>query len=106
MRPKRLSSEQENPGIDVMIDCQDGVNPDAAEPLPEGLAATLRAAALAALPEKIRGDAQLCVTLSDDATLAALNERWRHKQGPTNVLAFPLLSLTPEALPPPGAGAS
>lgn len=33
--------------------------------------------------------AELSLVLADDATVAALNERWRHRAGPTNVLAFP-----------------
>lgn len=48
------------------------------------------AAARAALTEagaRLRG-AELSLVLADDATVAALNERWRHRAGPTNVLAF------------------
>jgi len=33
--------------------------------------------------------AELSLVLADNATVAALNERWRHRSGPTNVLAFP-----------------
>lgn len=49
------------------------------------------AAARAALTEagaRLRG-AELSLVLTDDVTVAALNERWRHRPGPTNVLAFP-----------------
>jgi probable rRNA maturation factor len=49
------------------------------------------AAARAALTEagaRPRG-AELSLVLADDVTVAALNERWRHRPGPTNVLAFP-----------------
>jgi probable rRNA maturation factor len=41
-------------------------------------------------------DAALSVLLCDDATIAALNGRWRGQEKPTNVLSFP-------ALPPQGA---
>jgi probable rRNA maturation factor len=32
---------------------------------------------------------EICVTLSDDRSVAALNGRWRGKGAPTNVLSFP-----------------
>jgi len=41
-------------------------------------------------------NAELSVLLCDDATIAALNGRWRGQEKPTNVLSFP-------ALPPQGA---
>ncbi len=44
-------------------------------------------AALAHAGRKL-GAAELSVVLADDATVAALNARWRHRAGPTNVLAF------------------
>jgi rRNA maturation RNase YbeY len=34
--------------------------------------------------------AELSIALVDDATGARLNERWRHRSGPTDVLAFAL----------------
>ncbi|MBM4228139.1 MAG: rRNA maturation RNase YbeY [Gammaproteobacteria bacterium] len=36
-----------------------------------------------------RRDAALTVRLVDDAESAALNLRWRHREGSTNVLSFP-----------------
>jgi len=33
---------------------------------------------------------ELSIALVDDATGAALNERWRRRRGPTDVLSFPL----------------
>src|SRR5262249_5714104 len=38
-------------------------------------------------------NAELSVLLCDDATIAALNGRWRGQERPTNVLSFPALSL-------------
>lgn len=35
-------------------------------------------------------DAELSVLLTDDATISDLNRRYRGKEGPTNVLAFPM----------------
>lgn len=48
----------------------------------------------ASLPLK----AELNVVLMDDKGIAHLNETWRHKKGPTNVLAFPVppLALHPD----------
>jgi rRNA maturation RNase YbeY len=42
---------------------------------------------LAALGE---GEAELSVALLDDASVAALNQGWRGRRGPTDVLAFAL----------------
>jgi probable rRNA maturation factor len=39
--------------------------------------------------------AELCVKLVDEATIAELNEKWMDKQGPTDVLAFPMDELRP-----------
>ena len=61
-----------------------------------GLAALVRRAARAALDDnrwRAAGidfdDAHLAVALLDDARMAALNERYRGRSGPTNVLSFP-----------------
>jgi probable rRNA maturation factor len=50
----------------------------------------VRRAARAALDKAgpKRGSVELSVVLANDETVAALNERWRHRVGPTNVLAF------------------
>jgi len=42
---------------------------------------------------RLRREASLTVRLVDAVEGAALNERWRGKQGPTNVLSFPLSGL-------------
>ena len=51
----------------------------------------LRRRAGAVLRALGRQDAEVSVTLVDDADIAALNEAWRGKQGPTDVLSFSLL---------------
>ncbi len=59
-------------------------------------------AALAAL-DAAGVDAARCsvsVMFSDDAEIAALNQRFRGKEGPTNVLSWPAFALIP---PAPGA---
>jgi probable rRNA maturation factor len=39
--------------------------------------------------------AELCVKLVDEPTIAELNEQWMEKEGPTDVLAFPMDELRP-----------
>lgn len=41
-----------------------------------------------ALPEQSQ-DAELVIRLVDEAESAALNQQFRHKSGPTNILSFP-----------------
>ena len=37
----------------------------------------------------LRDGGEICLTLTDDAAIAALNREWRGKDMPTNVLSFP-----------------
>ena len=39
--------------------------------------------------------AELCIKAVDEDTIAALNEQWMDKEGPTDVLAFPMDELRP-----------
>ncbi len=39
--------------------------------------------------------AELCVTAVDEDTIAELNVKWMEKEGPTDVLAFPMDELRP-----------
>ncbi|WP_121256461.1 rRNA maturation RNase YbeY [Nocardioides ferulae] len=39
--------------------------------------------------------AELCIKAVDEATIAELNEQWMDKEGPTDVLAFPMDELRP-----------
>ncbi|MBD8870012.1 rRNA maturation RNase YbeY [Nocardioides donggukensis] len=39
--------------------------------------------------------AELCIKAVDEATIAELNGRWMEKDGPTDVLAFPMDELRP-----------
>ena len=39
--------------------------------------------------------AELCIKAVDEATIAGLNEQWMDKEGPTDVLAFPMDELRP-----------
>jgi len=42
--------------------------------------------------------AELCIKAVDEATIAQLNEQWMEKEGPTDVLAFPMDELRPGLL--------
>lgn len=54
------------------------------------LEAIVEGAARATLRDRGVEDGELSVTLLDDAGMAALNERWKGREGPTDVLAFAL----------------
>lgn len=81
------------------------------EPAGEVLIAIQRASTLRGLPTNaemrrwithavrhLRSDATLTVRIVDTEEGAALNQRWRGRQGPTNVLSFPVSGL--EAVAP------
>jgi probable rRNA maturation factor len=44
---------------------------------------------------RVHPQAELCIKLVDEPTIAELNERWMDKDGPTDVLAFPMDELRP-----------
>ncbi|MCH1868444.1 rRNA maturation RNase YbeY [Nocardioides sp. CFH 31398] len=44
---------------------------------------------------KVHPGAELSVTAVDESAMAELNERWMDKEGPTDVLAFPMDELRP-----------
>ena len=39
---------------------------------------------------RVHPQAELCIKAVDEPTIAALNEQWMEKEGPTDVLAFPM----------------
>ena len=43
----------------------------------------------------VHPQAELCIKAVDEDTIAQLNEQWMDKQGPTDVLAFPMDELRP-----------
>jgi len=51
--------------------------------------AVVRSAALMAADHEEAAHADITILLTDDATVAELNARFRDKAGPTNVLSFP-----------------
>jgi probable rRNA maturation factor len=44
---------------------------------------------------RVHPQAELCIKLVDEGTIAELNERWMEKEGATDVLAFPMDELRP-----------
>jgi probable rRNA maturation factor len=44
---------------------------------------------------RVHPQAELCVTAVDEETIAELNVKWMEKEGPTDVLAFPMDELRP-----------
>ncbi len=44
---------------------------------------------------RVHPQAELCIKAVDEATMAELNEQWMEKEGPTDVLAFPMDELRP-----------
>lgn len=47
---------------------------------------------------RVHPEAELCIKAVDEPTMAQLNEQWMEKQGPTDVLAFPMDELRPGLL--------
>ncbi|MFT4287042.1 rRNA maturation RNase YbeY [Nocardioides sp.] len=44
---------------------------------------------------RVHPQAELCIKAVDQETIAELNEQWMEKEGPTDVLAFPMDELRP-----------
>ena len=44
---------------------------------------------------RVHPQAELCIQAVDEDTIAELNEQWMEKEGPTDVLAFPMDELRP-----------
>jgi len=44
---------------------------------------------------RVHPQAELCIKIVDEATIAELNQRWMGKEGATDVLAFPMDELRP-----------
>lgn len=67
-----------------------------------------RLARLVLEEEGLPDDTEVAILFVDDAQMADYNERFMNRQGPTDVLAFPLEDLEPGQVPevPPGAPVS
>ncbi len=49
-------------------------------------------------------ETELGITFTDDAAISTLNGQWRGKEGPTNVLSFPVIDIEPGDPFPPALG--
>ena len=56
---------------------------------------TQRLAAFVLDAMRVHPQAELCITAVDEDTIAELNAKWMEKDGPTDVLAFPMDELRP-----------
>ncbi|HEX2894038.1 MAG TPA: rRNA maturation RNase YbeY [Marmoricola sp.] len=56
---------------------------------------TQRLAAFVLDRMRVHPQAELCITAVDEDTIAELNAKWMEKEGPTDVLAFPMDELRP-----------
>ena len=65
-------------------------------------AATIRRRAEKMLGHLDLGAVELSIALVDDATIRTLNREYRHKDKPTDVLAFPLEDVAPGSAPEGG----
>ena len=70
--------------VDISIPCKSW-----RRALPRAGALARRAAAAALAEARHKGAAELSLMLTNDATVAALNAKYRGRKGPTNVLSFP-----------------
>jgi probable rRNA maturation factor len=86
-----LSDTQTQPAVTVEVSIRDGV--PTVLPIEECRRILAAAVIAAAAPS----DSSITLTLADDSELAALNAEHMGKEGPTDVLSFPLLP--PSAFP-------
>ena len=56
---------------------------------------TQQLAAFVLMRMRVHPQAELCITAVDEDTIAELNAKWMDKDGPTDVLAFPMDELRP-----------
>ncbi len=63
--------------------------------LPLDVQATSRLARFVMDRMRVHPLAELCIKAVDEPTIAELNEKWMEKEGPTDVLAFPMDELRP-----------
>lgn len=86
--------------IDILVETDDW--PEEAE------LSTLAHAAIAAVWDELAGgnqpDSELSLVFTDDAAIKELNNDWREKDKPTNVLSFPAFPIKPGQKPGPMLG--
>ncbi|EJN05234.1 rRNA maturation RNase YbeY [Phyllobacterium sp. YR531] len=74
----------------------------------EALLSNLSSAAIAAVWDELAAgkqpDSELSLVFTNDASIKELNNDWRHKDKPTNVLSFPAFPIKPGQKPGPMLG--
>ena len=88
--------------IDIVLSRDSSAWPDEAKL--SGLSEKIVTAAAKELRLKSSNPCELSLVFSDDATVKALNAKWRGKDKPTNVLSFPAFPLKPGGKLPPLLG--
>ena len=81
-----MTAGEQDMSIEVLNESGDGVD----------VTALSRLARFTMDQMRVHPMAELCIKLVDEATIAELNEKWMEKEGPTDVLAFPMDELRPE----------
>jgi probable rRNA maturation factor len=87
--------------IDAILVVEAGKWPDAS--VLERLVTNAIEAALAETGAQ-GSETELGITFTDDSSIATLNGEWRAKEGPTNVLSFPVIDIEPGDPFPPALG--
>lgn len=88
--------------VDLVVEIEAGDWPPVS--LLDALTRRAVAASFAELGLSPQPSPELSLTFTDDAHIASLNAHWRGKDGPTNVLSFPLVQLRPGVRLPPMLG--
>jgi probable rRNA maturation factor len=84
MKRARRGPTQHLPVVDILVE-------SARWRGKRGVRALLRRALAEAAATVSTSDAELAIVLTDDSAIRRLNRKWRGKDEPTNVLAFPTL---------------
>jgi probable rRNA maturation factor len=88
--------------VELVVEIEAGAWPPVSEL--DALTRRAVAASFAELGLSPEPNPELSLTFTDDAHIASLNALWRGKDGPTNVLSFPLIQLRPGVPLPPMLG--
>lgn len=86
--------------IDVLVETDGWAD----EPALRDLSTRAIAAAWQQLDDGEQPESELSLVFTDDAAIRELNNDWRDKDKPTNVLSFPAFALTPGQKPGPMLG--
>jgi probable rRNA maturation factor len=100
MTPEKLVAKRLQPAVVIAMPCREWLS---AVPAVRRVCRRAAIAALAAAETSL-AESELSIMLTDDATIADLNRRYRGRDAPTDVLSFSNPDLQPGT--PPSAGAA